>query len=82
MESPPSRRAGIFEVLEERLRAGLYANEDEAVAVLQEREKKRKELRSLEVIDGSGVSMNAEEGEGGRSGVETGGEDEAAGIDG
>jgi DNA sulfur modification protein DndC len=48
-----SRRAGIFEVLEERLRTGLYANEDEAVAVLQEREKKRKELRLLEVVPDS-----------------------------
>lgn len=32
-----SRRAGIFEVLEEKLRTGLYASEEEAVAVLKER---------------------------------------------
>jgi DNA sulfur modification protein DndC len=32
-----SRRAGIFEVLEEKLRSGLFANEQEAVAVLRSR---------------------------------------------
>jgi hypothetical protein len=59
-----SRRAGIFEVLEERLRAGLYPNEQEAVAVLRERQRR---LRSLDLVDGAGdreetePPMNAEE---------------------
>jgi DNA sulfur modification protein DndC len=45
-----SRRAGIFEVLEERLRTGLYANEQEAVADLTER-KERQQRWSLDLID-------------------------------
>ncbi len=37
-----SRRTGVFEALEERLRAGLYGSEDEAVAELTEREERKK----------------------------------------
>jgi DNA sulfur modification protein DndC len=39
-----SRRSGIFEDLEDRLRIGLYGTEQEAVAVLSERERKRDEI--------------------------------------
>jgi DNA sulfur modification protein DndC len=45
-----SRRAGIFEHLEERLRTGLYANEQEAVAVLTER-KERQQRWSLDLVE-------------------------------
>jgi DNA sulfur modification protein DndC len=44
-----SRRAGIFKHLEDRLRTGLYANEEEAVRVLSER--KERERRALDLID-------------------------------
>ena len=44
-----SRRAGIFKHLEERLRTGLYANEQEAVADLTERAERQR--RALELID-------------------------------
>jgi DNA sulfur modification protein DndC len=40
-----SRRAGIYEALEDRLRTGLYGSEQEAVAVLRERLAKRLESR-------------------------------------
>ncbi len=40
-----SRRSGIFEVLEERLRTGLYRTEQEAVTVLSDRDQKRKQTR-------------------------------------
>ncbi len=40
-----SRRAGIYEVLEDRLRTGLYGSEQEAVAVLGERLTKREQAR-------------------------------------
>jgi DNA sulfur modification protein DndC len=46
-----SRRSGVFDALEERLRTGLYASEQEAVAVLQEREE-RKKTWPLAVLDG------------------------------
>jgi DNA sulfur modification protein DndC len=39
-----ARRAGIFEVLEERLQIGLYGSEQEAVAILTERMRKREEV--------------------------------------
>jgi DNA sulfur modification protein DndC len=45
-----TRRAGIFEELEEKLRAGLFANEQEAVAVLTER-KARQQRWSLDLLD-------------------------------
>jgi DNA sulfur modification protein DndC len=45
-----TRRAGIFEVLEDGLRAGLYGSEAEAVAVLRVRQE-RKKAWSLEVLD-------------------------------
>jgi len=38
-----SRRSGIYELIEDRLRAGLYGSEQEAVAVLSERLKKREQ---------------------------------------
>jgi DNA sulfur modification protein DndC len=44
-----SRRAGIFAELEERLRTGLYANEQEAVADLTERRDRKR--RALDLID-------------------------------
>jgi len=40
-----SRRARIYEVLEERLRTGLYGNEEEAVTILGERLQKREQAR-------------------------------------
>jgi DNA sulfur modification protein DndC len=59
-----TRRTGVFEALEERLRAGLFGNEEEAVAVLKGRkerqareERERLEGRpalSLDVIDPPG----------------------------
>jgi DNA sulfur modification protein DndC len=55
-----SRRAGIYEVLEDRLRTGLYGSEHEAVAVLQGRDDKKKQARDmgllfteLEVVEGA-----------------------------
>jgi DNA sulfur modification protein DndC len=38
-----SRRAGIYEALEERLRAGQFASEQEALAIRQEQERRRDE---------------------------------------
>lgn len=38
-----SRRAGIYEALEERLRAGQYSSEEEALAIRQDEEARRKE---------------------------------------
>lgn len=38
-----SRRAGIYEALDERLRVGQYTNEEEALAVRQEEERRRDE---------------------------------------
>jgi DNA sulfur modification protein DndC len=40
-----SRRSGVYEVLEDRLRAGLYGSEQEAVAVLGERRKMRERVK-------------------------------------
>ena len=40
-----SRRAGIYEVLEDCLRTGLYRSEQEALAILGERRKKREQAR-------------------------------------
>jgi DNA sulfur modification protein DndC len=45
-----SRRAGIYGVLEERLRTALYGSEEEAVSVLTERSEMRKNVRHLVVI--------------------------------
>ena len=63
-----SRRAGIFEVLEDRLRAGLYGNEQEAVTVLTERMKRREQAsqpglfrRLLPLTDGPGESRKEAE---------------------
>lgn len=38
-----SRRAGIYEALDERLRAGQYSSEEEALAIRQDEEERRKE---------------------------------------
>ncbi len=53
-----SRRAGIYEVLEDRLRTGLFGSEQEAVAVLRDRLAKREEaqtelvsVRELTLVD-------------------------------
>jgi hypothetical protein len=40
-----SRRAGIYEVLEDRLRTGLFESEQEAVVILRERLTKREQAR-------------------------------------
>lgn len=42
-----TRRSGIYEVLEDRLKTGLYGTEQEAVAVLGERFKKRAQTGAL-----------------------------------
>jgi DNA sulfur modification protein DndC len=47
-----SRRAGVFEELENGLRTGLYGSEEEAVAELTARKERRREW-SLPVIEGS-----------------------------
>ena len=44
-----SRRAGIYEALEDRLRTGLYGSEQEAVAVLSERLRKRRRTGEQEI---------------------------------
>lgn len=63
-----SRRAGIYEVLEDRLRTGLYGNEQEAVAILGERLKKREQANQgalfpieLPVVDASSQPIGTEE---------------------
>jgi len=38
-----SRRSGIYEALEDRLRAGQFGTEQEAVAIRQEEERRREE---------------------------------------
>jgi DNA sulfur modification protein DndC len=43
-----TRRGGIFPALEEGLRTGLFSSEEQAVAVLREREEKRKALPVVE----------------------------------
>jgi DNA sulfur modification protein DndC len=55
------RRAGIYEVLEDRLRTGLYGSEQEAVAVLGDRFRKREQTRQaglfakeLPIVDAPG----------------------------
>jgi DNA sulfur modification protein DndC len=40
-----SRRSGIYDLLEDRLRTGLYGNEQEAVAVLGERHKQMEQAK-------------------------------------
>ena len=45
-----SWRAGIFDVLEERLRTGLYGSEEAAVAVLGARHEQKKKLLELTVL--------------------------------
>lgn len=39
-----SRRAGIYDALEDRLRTGLYKNVEEAVEVLSERRQRREQV--------------------------------------
>jgi DNA sulfur modification protein DndC len=63
-----SRRSGIYEVLEDRLRTGLYGSEHEAVAILGERLKKREQAsqgalfpKELPVVDASSPSTGDEE---------------------
>ncbi|MBI3865716.1 MAG: DNA phosphorothioation system sulfurtransferase DndC [Planctomycetia bacterium] len=52
-----SRRAGIYEALEDRLRAGQYGGEEEALAIRQEQERRREEIEkdveSLTLSQGS-----------------------------
>ena len=43
-----SRRAGIYETLEERMRISQYENEEEAIAIRQEQEKRRDESQQRE----------------------------------
>jgi DNA sulfur modification protein DndC len=38
-----SRRAGVFDALEERLRAGQYADEEEAIRIRTEQEQRKAE---------------------------------------
>ncbi len=45
-----SRRSGVFQELENQLRTGLYGSEEEAVAVLSERQEKKKTV-SLPLIE-------------------------------
>jgi DNA sulfur modification protein DndC len=45
-----TRRAGIFAALEDRLRAGRFKSEQEAVAVLTEREKRKQPRTSLPIV--------------------------------
>ena len=45
-----SRRAGIYEALEDRLRTGLYGSEQEAVAILGERRKQQEHARQGELF--------------------------------
>jgi DNA sulfur modification protein DndC len=41
-----SRRAGIYEALEDRLRSGQYSSEEEALAIRQEEERRREETET------------------------------------
>ncbi len=50
-----SRRAGIYEELEDRLRTGLYGSEQEAVTVLRERLLKRELGRQTGLLSVSGL---------------------------
>jgi len=63
-----SRRSGIYEVLEDRLRTGLYGSEQEAVAILGERLRKREQAgqgglfpKELPVVNASAQPTEAEE---------------------
>ena len=63
-----SRRSGIYEILEDRLRTGLYGSEQEAVAILGERLKKREQARQgalfpkeLPIVDASSQPGGIEE---------------------
>lgn len=63
-----SRRSGIYEVLEGRLRTGLYGSEEEAVAILGERLKRREQAgqralfpKELPVVDASSQPTGTEE---------------------
>jgi DNA sulfur modification protein DndC len=63
-----SRRSGIYEVLEDRLRTGLYGSEQEAVSILGERLKKREQARQgplfskeLPTVDASSQSTGTQE---------------------
>jgi DNA sulfur modification protein DndC len=49
-----TRRTGVFEALEERLKVGLFGNEEEAVAVLKGR-KERHERETRERLEGRSV---------------------------
>jgi DNA sulfur modification protein DndC len=51
-----SRRAGIYEELEDRLRTGFYGSEQEAVSVLRERLTKREQGRQNGLFRARGVS--------------------------
>jgi len=51
-----SRRAGIYEALDDRLRAGQYANEDEALAVRQDEERRRSEAEGGSDEEGDGAA--------------------------
>jgi len=44
-----SRRAGIYETLEERLRVSQYESEEEAIAIRREQEKRRNDSQQREV---------------------------------
>jgi DNA sulfur modification protein DndC len=46
-----TRRSGIFRALEERLRSGRFRSEEEAVAVLKEREERKRDLKPLPVVE-------------------------------
>lgn len=63
-----SRRSGIYEILEDRLRTGLYGSEQEAVSILGERLKKREQARQgplfhreLPIVDISSQPTGTEE---------------------
>ena len=63
-----SRRAGIYEVLEDRLKAGLYGSEQEAVAILGDRLRQREQVRQtglfpqgLPMVDGPSQDGRTEE---------------------
>ena len=63
-----SRRSGIYEVLEDRLRTGLYGSEQEAVTILGDRLRKREQAsqgklfpKELPVVDASSQPTGTEE---------------------
>src|SRR5207237_173372 len=46
-----TRRAGVFKALENRLRSGRFQSEDEAVAILTEREEKTRDLKPRPLVE-------------------------------